>query len=230
MLKDRLLEARKRKGYSREKLAEIAGTSASTITFLENGRNESSKFIVEIASALGVTAEWLKDGTAPSNDAVKARDENNAYDIIGVDPWDSTTPMMPHEVEVPYFKDIQLSAGNGCFALEDYSGRKLRFSKYTLKNRGVDPAHAVCVTASGESMLPVIPDGCTVAVDTADTHIRDGQIYAINNDGLLQVKILKWVSGSEVMIESYNKAYQPSIKKLDDICVIGRVFWYSVLL
>lgn len=60
MLKDRLYQARKAKRYSREALAEKAGVSTSTITFLENGRNESSKFLVEIASALDVSAEWLK--------------------------------------------------------------------------------------------------------------------------------------------------------------------------
>lgn len=62
MLKDRLIEKRKEKNLSREKLAELAGVSTSTITFLENGRNESSKYIVEIASALGVSAEWLLYG------------------------------------------------------------------------------------------------------------------------------------------------------------------------
>lgn len=60
MIKERLFQARKAKGYSRETLAEKAGVSTSTITFLENGRNESSKFLVEIASALDVSAEWLK--------------------------------------------------------------------------------------------------------------------------------------------------------------------------
>lgn len=60
MIKERLYQARKEKGLSREALAERAGVSTSTITFLENGRNESSKFLVEIASALNVSAEWLK--------------------------------------------------------------------------------------------------------------------------------------------------------------------------
>lgn len=233
MLKDRLAKIRKEKGYSREKLAELAGVSTSTITFLENGRNESSKFLVEIANALGVSAEWLKDGSGEVVQINSLRPEESNVknnETLGIDPWDDNTPLQPHEVEIPYFKDVQLSAGNGCFALEDYSGRKLRFSKYTLKNRGVSTEHAACVTASGESMEPVIPDGCTVAIDTDDKIIKDGQIYAINNDGLLQIKILKWVNGNEVSIESYNPSYPPTRKKLDEFSIIGRVFWYSVLL
>lgn len=66
MIKDRLAKVRKEKKLSREKLAEIAGVSTSTITFLENGRNESSKFLVEIANALGVSAEWLMYGESRS--------------------------------------------------------------------------------------------------------------------------------------------------------------------
>ena len=234
MLRERLLKIRKEKGLSREKLAEMAGVSTSTITFLENGRNESSKFLVEIANALGVSAEWLKDGTEQGKSVDikhKSQDSNvRNNETLGIDPWDDETPLQPHEIEVPYFKNIHLSAGDGCFALEDYSRKKLRFSKYTLKNRGVSPESAACVIATGDSMEPVIPDNCTVAVDMSDTEIKDGKIYAINNDGLLQVKILRWVSGNEVSIESYNPSYKPIIKRLEDITVLGRVFWYSVLL
>ena len=234
MLRERLLKIRKEKGLSREKLAEMAGVSTSTITFLENGRNESSKFLVEIANALGVSAEWLKDGTeqgSPIDIKHKSQDSNvRNNETLGIDPWDDETPLQPHEIEIPYFKNIHLSAGDGCFALEDYSRKKLRFSKYTLKNRGVNPESAACVIATGDSMEPVIPDNCTVAVDMSDTEIKDGKIYAINNDGLLQIKILRWVSGNEISIESYNPSYKPITKRLEDISVLGRVFWYSVLL
>lgn len=70
MLKDRLHKRRKELKLSREALAEKAGVSTSTITFLENGRNESSKHLVEIASALGVSAEWLKDGVENTNNSL----------------------------------------------------------------------------------------------------------------------------------------------------------------
>lgn len=230
-LKDRLTMRRKELKLSREKLAEMANVSPSTITFLENGRNESSKFLVEIANALGVSAEWLKDGL---DDSVVSKSSEPIDDtlpnVMGIDPWDDSTPLKEDEIEIPYLKDICVSAGNGCFQLEDYSGRKLRFSKKTLRGRGVIPTNAICVTASGDSMEPVIPDGCVVAVDTGNKEIKDGHIYAINNDGLLQVKILRWVTGSKIVIESYNPNYASVQRNVEDISVIGRVFWYSVLL
>lgn len=221
MLKDRLAKARKEKGYSREALAERAGVSTSTITFLENGRNKSSKFLVEIADALGVSAEWLKNGE---------EEITKKSSVIEIDPWDDNTPLNDDEVELPFYKDVYLSAGDGSFSDEDYSGRKLRFSRRTLSNRNINPEYAVCVTAKGDSMEPAIPDGCTVAIDMCDREIRDGSIYAINNDGLLQIKLLRMKSGSEIIIESYNKDYPPIIADVANITVIGRVFWYSVLL
>ncbi|MBS7815893.1 MULTISPECIES: LexA family protein [Wohlfahrtiimonas] len=88
MLKDRLYQARKAKRYSREALAEKAGVSTSTITFLENGRNESSKFLVEIANALDVSAEWLKGENVKDVTATPKLDSSlsEAPDIKGMIP------------------------------------------------------------------------------------------------------------------------------------------------
>lgn len=236
MLKDRFKEIRLERGMSQQEVADKAGVAQSTIMFLENGRNQSSRKIVEIANALGVNSEWLVTGKGKKYNSINTPQKLNddipleLEGLIGIDPWDDSTPIHDHEIEIPYLKDIHLSAGNGCFTLEDHSGKKLRFSKYTLKNKGVEPLSAVCVTASGDSMEPVIPDGCTVAVDMGNKEIKDGQIYAINNDGLLQIKILRWVSGSQISIESYNPSYSPITKTLNDVEIIGRVFWYSVLL
>lgn len=227
MLKDRLKEARLEAGLSQQEVADKAGVAQSTIMFLESGRNKSSRSIVSIAKALNVNADWLVTGVGEKRSVSNI---SSSEQVLGIDPWDDNTPLHENEIEIPYLKDVQVSAGNGCFQLEDYAGKKLRFSKRTLKDRGVNPTEAICVTASGDRMEPVIPDGCVVAVDTGNKTIKDGHIYAINNDGLLQIKVLKWVTGSQIAIESYNKSYDTIYRSIDEISVIGRVFWYSVLL
>lgn len=233
MLKDRLAKARKEKKLSREKLAELAGVSTSTITFLENGRNESSKYLVEIATALGVSAEWLKDGEEAiiPISSLRPKESNiTNEEMMGLDPWDDTTPLQPYEVEVPFLKDLLLSAGNGCFELADYEGRKVRFSRKTLRDLGVDPVNVFGFTVDGTSMSPVLPNGCAAFADKGNKTIKDGSIYAINNEGLLQVKVLKWRSGSEIAIESFNPDYETEVKPVSEIQVLGKIFWYSVLL
>lgn len=68
-LKDRLRQARNAKGYSQAKLGEIVGITQTAIQYIENGRNQGSTKIFEIARALDVSAEWLlygKEGVMPT--------------------------------------------------------------------------------------------------------------------------------------------------------------------
>ncbi|EFA28935.1 prophage LambdaSo, transcriptional regulator, Cro/CI family, partial [Haemophilus influenzae HK1212] len=107
----------------------------------------------------------------------------------------------------------------------------LRFSKATLRKQGVQYENAVCVIADGNSMEPVIPDGTTVGIDLGNKTIRDGKIYAINHGGLLRIKLLYNMPNEQVKIRSYNTEEHPDeIAELQDISVLGKVFWYSVLL
>lgn len=62
MLKDRIHQRRTALGLSQQQLAERSGVSQVTIQHLESGRNATSKKLLEIARALGVTAEWLGSG------------------------------------------------------------------------------------------------------------------------------------------------------------------------
>lgn len=157
---------------------------------------------------------------------------SNIKEIGAFELWDRHTPLSNDEIEVPFFKEIRLSAGNG-FAddIMDYNNFKLRFSKATLRRQGVSHDNAVCVTADGNSMEPVIPDGTTVGIDLGNKTIRDGKIYAINHGGLLRIKILYNMPNNQVKIRSYNSEEHPDeVANLEDITVLGKVFWYSVLL
>lgn len=61
-LKDRLKQARNAKGYSQARLGELVGVTQTAIQYIENGRNQGSTKIFEIARALDVSAEWLLYG------------------------------------------------------------------------------------------------------------------------------------------------------------------------
>lgn len=49
-------------------LAKLSGVSQTTISNIEKGRNQGSKYIVKLANALGVRPEWLLDETGPKTD------------------------------------------------------------------------------------------------------------------------------------------------------------------
>ena len=224
-IKDRLREARRNKDLSQAELSKLLGVSQAAIAAIESGRNKRPTNLASIAKALDVSPYWLETGKE-DNEVV-----SNATPLGKIEEWDNDTPLSDDDCEAPLYKDIKLSAGNG-FAddIEDYNGYKLRFSRKTLRKHGINPADVVCVTADGDSMEPVFPSGATLGINTADKTIRDGQIYAINHGGLLRTKILHKLPENKVRIRSYNQTEYPDEEaSLDDLSVIGRVFWWSVI-
>ncbi|MEI8631440.1 helix-turn-helix transcriptional regulator [Vibrio sp. PP-XX7] len=114
------------------------------------------------------------------------------------------------------------------------SGYALR--KSTLRRYNVTPENAVCVSVKGDSMEPVLPNGSTVGVDCGNRTLVDGKIFAINHNGELFIKRLYKLPGGGLRIYSFNEIEYPPREYTEaqmfeqKITIIGRVFWYSVLL
>ena len=61
-LKERLTWARKKKGLTQTKLAELVGVKQATISDLETEKQSGSTHLPKIAALLGVDALWLQTG------------------------------------------------------------------------------------------------------------------------------------------------------------------------
>ena len=202
MLKDRLISARKAAHKTQKEVAEAVKITQSNYSQLETGRAQSSAYLPAIAKFLGVSAYWLQTGN--SDEA-----QNNSS-FIPVEEWDSDTPVELDEVEIPYFKDFLLACGSGMIgeaSVDEW--RRLRMSKRTLKNMGVENANAVAMTASGDSMRPTITDKATVFVDIGRTRIKDGKVFAIEHGGLFKFKRLYALPMGGVRIVSDNADEYP---------------------
>ncbi|GAA5099408.1 XRE family transcriptional regulator [Wohlfahrtiimonas larvae] len=196
-----LIEERK---ISQEILAADVGISQAAISKICQGRTKRSRFLPKIAEYFNVAENWL---------------------LFGEETVDED------EVLIPFYKDVQLSAGHGASEFDDYEGRTIRFALDTLREASVSPKDAICVTVKGDSMEPVFKNGSTVGIDLSRKKIIDGDVYAINNDGLLQMKRLKHKTGSIITVESYNREEYPAFDvSLEQVEVIGRVFWYSTVM
>ena len=157
------------------------------------------------------------------------------YVLAPIETWDDATPLDSDEVEIPFYKEVEVSAGTGSAVMLETNGRKLRFGKRTLQRKNVNPDSAGCVPVKGNSMEPVLPDGSTVGVNTDAKSVVDGKMYALDHDGLLRVKLLYRQPGGGLRLRSYNTAEYPDEHYDADytnehIRIIGQVFWYSVLL
>nr|DAR77008.1 MAG TPA: Repressor protein CI [Caudoviricetes sp.] len=233
-LKDRLEELMAEYGLTtQQQLADFAGVSKGLVGQWFNGSTGlGAKPLLAFGNKTRFSTQWLADGTGEkyqSDPASKAM-KSNATAFAVVETWQDDTPLNDAECEVPFLKEVRLAAGSGSFEASDFNGYKLRFHESSLRRKGINPKDVVCVSADGNSMEPVFPDGATLGVDTSQKHIKDGKIYAINHDGWLRTKILYRLPGNKIRIHSYNEEEHPD-EEVDaaDIQVIGRVFWWSVL-
>lgn len=224
---ERFRLALKMSGMSQSQLASIIGVSQPAIQKLVSGTTSSTRKAVQIAKALHVDPVWLTTGDGE----MKKNKDSNAKIIGTIGDWDSKTPLDEDEIEVPFYKDVRLSAGKGFSDdIDDYNSYKLRLSKSTMRRYGIDKNCTVCLTVYGDSMEPVFRDGATVAIDQADKHIRDGKIYAINHEGLLRIKMLEKLPAGQVKIRSYNSEYKDEIVPQNEITILGRVWWQSSII
>ncbi|ESK38744.1 hypothetical protein P256_01563 [Acinetobacter nectaris CIP 110549] len=194
----RLLEASGGK-LTQEELARRIGEQAQTITNWKR-RGVSKSGALKGAAAFGVSANWILQGGQPYEH----------MDVTQVKGWDSSTPVDDDEVEIPFYKDVLISCGNGSFSeVVGNETRKLRLSKSTLRKYGVSEFNAYALTAFGDSMSPIINSGATVYVDVGRTNITDGKIYAISHGGLFKFKFLYRMPKGGVRIVSANKEEYP---------------------
>jgi phage repressor protein C with HTH and peptisase S24 domain len=227
-LAQNLQEKLKASGLTQKELAERANISQVMVHKLISGKAKESSKLVAIAGVLGCTAEELMYGLE------KHVPTSNAEWAGPMETWDSNTPLSDDEVEIPFYMEVELAAGHGVSDIREYRGPKLRFAKSTLRKSSVDPTNAACVRVSGNSMEPVLPNGSTVGVDISKTEVTDGKMYAINHDGMLRVKTLYKLPGGGLRLRSFNidewpdERYEGEVIK--QIKIIGKVFWYSVLI
>ncbi len=188
----RLLEASN--NLSQEEIARRIDESPQTLTNWKK-RGVSKAGALKAAAEFGCSANWILSGV----------NDSSGEGVSRVAGWDSSTPLDSDEIEIPFYKDVLVSCGSGSLSeILNSESRKLRLSTSTLRRYGVDPANALALTASGNSMTPVINDGATVYVDTGRTNIVDGKIYAICHGGLFKFKYLYRMPMGGIRIVSAN--------------------------
>lgn len=227
--KDRLRKARIEKNLSQVDLGRLTGASQSKIAALESGRNKKPTNIIELSEILGVSAYWLETGKGDMYASIPPR-QDEIKNIHRPMLWSSNDPLPEDDYTfAPYMKEQAFCGGAGSFEIPDYNGFRLPFGKATLRRKSISPDNVFCCTLTGDSMEERIAEDAAIAVDAGEKTIRDGKIYAFRHGDLFRVKYLSRLPGGRVKIKSHNPAYEDEEAGLEDIEVIGRVFWWSVL-
>lgn len=229
-LPSRIAQAREHKGLNQSELARAMGVSPQAVQNWESGKaSPRGSRLTNLAEVLGVSVQSLLVGYQEAS--ANSPGDGSHPELLPVSVWDDDTPLDDDEVYVPFLKEVELSAGSGRTAVQESSNRKLRFGRISLRNKGVDPSSAKCVTVAGNSMEPVLRSGSTVAVDTGNTRILDGDMYAIDHAGQLRVKQLYRLPGGGIRLRSFNRDEHPDEEYTaqqvidQDLRILGRVFW-----
>lgn len=180
----------------------------------------------EIAKLLTVNARWLRSGEGPKHPGEYYEDA-------------STPPPVPtlntEDVLLPLLKEIEAAHGQGQTVVAEATERKIRLPLRTLQAMSIDPDDAVCAVMTGNSMDEKIQAGSIIGIDRGLTHIVDGEMYALEHDGMLRVKYLYRLAGGTLRLRSHNSAEYPDeifvAEQLQqqNIRVLGWVFWWSTL-
>lgn len=135
-------------------------------------------------------------------------------------------PNNPDFYQIPKVQ-LRLSAGVTGFQTvpEIYDGSKLSVSKNWVDRNGFNPGKLIAMSVKGESMEPNLYADDLVIVNTADTKITDGKVYAVNYEGEAVIKRFMRESG-EWWLTSDNPDQQKYRRKRcsnSDCLVVGRV-------
>jgi phage repressor protein C with HTH and peptisase S24 domain len=220
-------QARMEAGLSQAELAKQLGAGQSTIASIENGRNQSSGRLVEIAQLLKVDPAWLASGKEPQR--AGAMDTVEAQDQIVV--WEKLSDLPPDDNRAWIDRyDLLCSAGTGIVQWEIRQKQALPFTIDFFKAIGSKPEHCRLASARGNSMEPFLFDRDMIMIDISKTAVRDGNIYAVRFEDETLVKQLFKQAGGALMLHSYNARYPDRIVPATDetsFQVIGQVIYRS---
>lgn len=206
-------------------LANFCGVSEGLVSQWFSGTTGlGPKPLRAFAAKTDYSLDWLTDGRLPKYRAAKKPDPVLSQ-VAGFHPDD---PVGEDEVLVPESR-IEFSGGSGrvmAFELvEDEEPAKYRrswFQKY-----GINPERVRRFRVAGRSMEPMLFPRDTILVNTEETNIVDGRLYAIRYSDELRVKYLSRRLDGTLILRSVNPDYKdeevPADLANEHISIIGRV-------
>ncbi len=186
---------------------------------------ETSKLPL-LASFLGVSTEWLMNGSGPTTN-------NGGIRIAPIEFRSGESK--PTNVRIPIYKDIKASCGTGIENfLEDVS-EYLDIDPYILKIMGIQtkPEHLRIIYSAEYSMYPTVAPDSPLFVDISDrdpTALKNGDVYVFTHNHELRMKRVFVSYGSNtVKLTSDNpdkKRYPDEFitnEQLNEINFVGRL-------
>jgi phage repressor protein C with HTH and peptisase S24 domain len=215
-------EARRKGVLTQEQLGERLNVTKGNVSGWENGRHEPGYAqLVRISEVTGYPLE----GTS----ALVASEPT----LQPIYSWQHPDDLPPGEFVMIPRLSVTLSAGGGRdqVEIEFVEKQPQAFRADWIRKMRLKPSKLASMTAVGDSMEDRIHDGDALVIDTSQTSIKDGGVYAMWYEGGERVKRLFNLPGGGLRIHSDNSAKYPDIvlrpEELEHVRIIGRVVHQS---
>lgn len=183
----------------------------------------------EIAELLCVSSRWLHTGMGPKHPPVNfLLDGPNARNALPT--RETTGKYLTGSACTPEKTDVEIPLHPTFTSTEC-----IRVSLLSLETLKVNPERAVGAYMVDNSMTDIIQQGAILAIDSGRTQIIDGEIYAVEHDGMLRIKYLYNRPGGGLRMRSHNAGEHPDEyltyeqRFEQNFQIVGWVFWWATL-
>ena len=196
-LAERLATLMAEKGLSQAELARIIGVKQPSIFKILSGQTLNPKNILEIATALGVNAHWLKTGEGSPDAGVFAfTSEKDDDHTLRVDLLDAELAAHSSGIINAEYPDVISSIFFTHEGVKRILGKTTTDGVYMFK-------------VPTDSMAPTITQNDIVFIDTnVKEYIGEG-VYSFNLNGETYIKRLQRLPTGVIMALSDNPLYHP---------------------
>lgn len=139
-------------------------------------------------------------------------------------------------VSVSLLEEVSIGGRNAVRVVRASPTASVAIPRSAAEKANSLPEDAIALEVSGDGMSPIIPDGAIVAADRSKTAVVDGGIYALDHGGIIRLKYLYRKPGGGLILRSFKRDehadehYSSAEIRGQNLRVVGRVFWYSVVI
>lgn len=223
---------RKEKSLTLNELATAIDSDVGNLSRLERGvQGYTDSILQRIASALGVpVAAFFVDEDNALNDMLRQpgvlavrvdTPEADNYD----EPLNFSTQNSFYRIPLV---ELKLSAGFTGFQTQSPGLGEPQFltvSPHWIHKMGFNPQKLIAIHVKGESMEPTLYEDDLVIVNTADTKMEDGAVFAVNYEGEAVIKRLARDVGQWWLTSDHpdQRKYHRKSCRSGECIVVGRV-------
>ena len=206
-------------------VAAISGLSVDDVERIAQSDAISERQAGALSVGFGVESAWIRTGDGPFQ---RLGAEIHGFRGFETGPSQLPEPQMIEErgelTLIPKAR-ARLSAGGGIVPEEGVLAKKYAFRSDWLRAIATSPRMVILFDVRGPSMERLIYDGDTVMIDMGRTIFVDDGIYAIDDGGVLRIKELKRIAGTEIEVISANPEFHSYKADIKDVRILGQCLW-----